>query len=100
MEVLWFPVETKEPKYSSTRGDASRAPGGEKTQKAICRFKGSDQDAQMTVCFFSAEERSHHRSRRGATTGMRSSARHTYSPTVCIYTVRTEYSLMLLTLIT
>lgn len=63
MEVLCFPVEMKEPfptgaKYSSTRGDALHAPGGEKapyhqrrSEKAICRFKGSDQDAEITVFF-------------------------------------------------
>lgn len=94
VEVLCFPVETKEPfptgtRYSSTRGDASHAPGGEKapnhrwrSEKAICRFKGSDQDAEITVCFLSAEERSHHRSPRGATTGKRLSACHARSPTV------------------
>lgn len=44
-------------KYSGARGDASHAPNHRRrSEKAICRFRGSDQDAEITVCFFSAEE--------------------------------------------
>lgn len=51
VEVLCFPIETKEPfptgaKYSSTRGDASHAPGGEKAQNHRRRSEKSNLQVQ------------------------------------------------------